>query len=324
MTPHKQRLEKCISGVKPDRPPISLWRHFPVDDQSSEGLAKATLDFQATFDFDFIKVTPASSFCIKDWGAEDRWLGATEGTREYTKRVINDPEDWSKLFVLDPYNGFLHKQLNCLELISKQLNPETPVIQTIFSPLSQAKNLVGPEKLIIQIRKNPDEVLAGLQTITESTGKFIEAAIRTGISGIFYAVQHAQFGLLSRDEYNQFGRKFDLSLLSYLENLWLNILHLHGTEIMFDLFCDYPFQVINWHDRETYPTLSEGKIKFPGVVCGGMEREKTMVLGTPSQVKAEALKAITETEATRLILSTGCVLPITTPVANIHALRGSV
>ena len=27
------------------------------------------------YDFDLVKVTPASSFCLRDWGAEDRWTG---------------------------------------------------------------------------------------------------------------------------------------------------------------------------------------------------------------------------------------------------------
>jgi uroporphyrinogen decarboxylase len=32
---HRQRLETCLSGEIPDRMPVALWRHFPVDDQSS-------------------------------------------------------------------------------------------------------------------------------------------------------------------------------------------------------------------------------------------------------------------------------------------------
>ena len=72
---HRQRLENVLSGEPPDRVPVSLWRHFPVDDQTPEGLAAATASFQRRYDFDFIKVTPSSSFCLKDWGVEDEWRG---------------------------------------------------------------------------------------------------------------------------------------------------------------------------------------------------------------------------------------------------------
>ena len=64
---------------------------------------------------------------------------------------------------------------------------------------------------------------------------------------------------------------------------------------MFKLFTDYPVQVINWHDRETYPSLHRGKGMFPGVVCGGLQRSRTMELGTPEDVYAEAQDAIKST-----------------------------
>src|SRR5512139_3595706 len=100
---HRQRLESVLAGSQPDRVPVALWRHFPVDDQSPGRLAAATVDFQNTFDFDLVKVTPASSFCIKDWGVQDEWHGAPEGTRAYTARAIQQPEDWQKLPALDPH-----------------------------------------------------------------------------------------------------------------------------------------------------------------------------------------------------------------------------
>ncbi|MCX7976483.1 MAG: hypothetical protein N2646_05375, partial [Bellilinea sp.] len=56
---HRERLELCLAGEIADRPPFALWRHFPVDDQSPDSLAAAITNFQNTYDFDFIKVTPA-------------------------------------------------------------------------------------------------------------------------------------------------------------------------------------------------------------------------------------------------------------------------
>lgn len=321
---HRERLENCLANGPIDRPPVSLWRHFPVDDQSAESLAIATLNFQRTFDFDFVKVTPASSFCIKDWGAQDVWQGATEGTRDYTSRVIHNPEDWTSLPVLDPSSGFLAEQLACLRLITRELGSAVPVIQTIFNPLSQAKNLVGKKNLIIHLRKYPDAVLAGLETITESTLRFIKSANNTGIAGIFYAVQHAQFGLLTVDEYTRFGREYDLQILDMASDLWLNVLHIHGNDVMFDLLSDYPVAVFNWHDRDTYPLLVEGQQRASGVVCGGLQRERTLVLGSPSSVITEATDAIQSTGGKGFILGTGCVVPIIAPYGNIMAARQSV
>src|SRR3990172_2181557 len=321
---HRTRLESCLSGGRIDRPPVALWRHFPVDDQSPGSLAAAALDFQASYDFDLVKVTPASSFCVKDWGIDDEWRGSTEGTRDYTIRAIQQVDDWQNLPVLDPREGYLGRQLECLKLIVNELGAEVPVLQTIFNPLSQAKNLVGKEKLLVHLRQDPGAVHAGLRIIAESTCRFIEAAIQTGISGLFYAVQHAQYGLMSIGEYNEFGRPYDLEILKTASGLWLNMLHLHGEDVMFNLVVDYPVSVINWHDRDTAPSLYEGKRYFSGTVCGGLQRERIMVLGTPAQVISEAQDAFLATEGKGFILGTGCVVPITAPRANILAVRQNV
>ena len=102
------------------------------------------------------------------------------------------------------------------------------------------------------------------------------------------------------------------------------MLHLHGEHIYFDLFADYPVQIVNWHDRDTAPSLSEALIRFEGALCGGLQRENTMVLGNPVSVTAEAHDAIQATGGKRFILGTGCVLPIIAPRTNILAARRSV
>jgi uroporphyrinogen decarboxylase len=321
---HHERLEAAIAGDVVDRPPVALWRHFPVDDQASSSLAEVSIDFQRTFDFDLVKVSPSSSYCIRDWGAKDEWRGAPEGTRDYTYRVIQEPDDWERLTILDPTKGSLSVQIESLSMIAAELGSDVPVIQTIFNPLAQAKNLVGKEKLLIHLRQYPQAVHSGLLTIAKSIQRFIEAARQTGIEGIFYAVQHAQYSLLSEDEYEVFGRTYDMLALEPAQDLGFNMLHLHGKQVMFDRFLDYPMAIINWHDRETPPSLNEAQTKFSGALCGGLRRLETMVLGTPEKVTAEAQDAINATNGRQLILGTGCVMPTIVPRGNILAARLSV
>lgn len=320
MTTHRERLQACLAGEQPDRTPVALWRHFPVDDQSPETLAAATLHWQRVYDFDFVKVTPASSFCLKDWGVDDVWEGHTEGTRRYVKRVITGPRDWSLLPELNPTSEHLAAQLECLRLIKKGLAPETPFIQTVFSPLAQARNLAGNETLLSHLRLYPEEVLRGLDVIARTTRKFVAAALETGIDGIFYAIQHAQTSLLSLEEYKTFGLPFDQEVLEPANGSWLNVLHLHGKDVHFPLLSSFFFPVVNWHDRETSPTLSEARKTFQGVTCGGL-RQDTLALGNPAQVKEEAEDAIQQTRGRKFILSTGCVVPVIAPHGNILASR---
>ena len=323
MTTHKERIQASIQGELIDRPPVALWRHFPVDDQSPEALAKATLNFQSIYDFDLVKVTPASSFSIRDWGVDDEWRGHTEGTRQYTKRVIHDPRDWEKLPVLDPTSPHLAGQLACLRLIRAGLDPETPLLQTVFSPLAMAKNLAGNETLIAHLRLYPEAVMKGLATIAETTRRFVEACLDTGIDGVFYAIQHAQASLLTIDEYKTFGVPFDKKVLEPSQELWCNLLHLHGHDVYFSLLDSYKFQIVNWHDRETYPSLFEAQQLFTGVTCGGV-RQDTLVYGDQTEVQKEAADAIQQTKGKRFMLGTGCVVPIIASHGNLLAARKSV
>ena len=323
MTTHRERIQAALNGKILDRPPVALWRHFPVDDQSPEALAAAHLHFQQNYDFDLLKVTPASSFCLRDWGVEDEWVGDTEGTRRYTKRLIQDPGDWEALPVLEPSSTHLSAQLDCLRLIRAGISPDTPLLQTIFSPLAQAKNLAGNDLLLEHLRHHPSAVMKGLKTITETTRLFIEAARAAGIDGIFYAIQHAQKQVLRFEEYRLFGLIFDRETIEPARDLWCNLLHLHGREIHFELAAELPFQIVNWHDRETHPSLAEAQQIFNGVVCGGM-RQDTLVYRDAAEVREEAADALQQTGGRQFLLGTGCVVPVVAPHGNLMAARASV
>ncbi|MCE7947410.1 MAG: uroporphyrinogen decarboxylase [Chloroflexi bacterium CFX4] len=322
----RARLERAISGELPDRVPVALWRHFPGDDQRPPDFVESLLGFQRQYDWDLIKVTPASSYCLADYGAQDEWIGSLEGTNRYTRRVVQRSADWLDLRPLDPTRGTLSTQVAVLRMLKEALGSEdVPYIMTIYSPLAQAKNLAGSEMLITHLRSAPERLHTGLNTLTESTLRFIEAIRRSKPSGIFYAAQLASYASLSQAEYREFGQPYDLRILSALPgDWWLNVLHIHGEAPMFDLFTEYPVQVINWHDRESSTDLATGKLKFQGAVCGGIGQWNPLHNGTPTEIRAMAREALDQTTGRRFILSTGCVMPITTPLANIRAVRQAV
>jgi uroporphyrinogen decarboxylase len=324
LTGKRERLKAALAGDVADRPPVALWRHFPVDDQSSEMLAEAVVAFQREYDFDFIKVTPASSYCVRDWGVTDEWQGSTEGTRSYVRRRVTRPQDWRNLELLDPRAGARGEHLRCLRSIVQAAGDSAPVLATVFSPLAQAKNLAGQDVLFEHIRTDPETVLAGLDRITASTIQLVEAMRETAIEGIFYAIQHASSDFFDMDGYRRFGLAFDRPVLQAAD-LWLDVIHLHGDRLLFDIARELAAPVVNWHDREGGPGLREGRGRSEKAVCGGLAREDTLVLGDPARVRSEAELAMGQTDGGRgLILGTGCVVPIHAPRANLLAARRAV
>ena len=320
----RDRLLATMAGEKTDRPAVALWRHFPVDDARTEALADSQFAFQRLYDFDLMKVSPTSSFSVEDWGVRDRYVGDLEGSYAQYEQPIHTPQDFRELPILDPAQGALGRQIRCLGLIGERVEQEidpAPFIQTVFSPLSQAKKLSGSERQMLSfMRRDPSSFKAGMETIAQTTIGFVEQAKSTGMAGIYYAVQYACYDSMSEAEYREFGEPFDRMILEALEGTWFNMLHIHGLDVMFDLLADYPVQAINWHDQETPPSIAEAMQRTDKVLSGGID-QPTMMCGTPEDVRAKAVAALDTTGGRRFILGVGCVTMVASPWGNIRVVR---
>ncbi|MCS6881020.1 MAG: uroporphyrinogen decarboxylase family protein [Oscillochloridaceae bacterium] len=310
-------LQATIARQATPRTPIALWRHWPVEDRSAEALARATLEFQQRFDFDFIKVTPSQTFVAEDLGLTGVYDGNPEGDLVKGPPPISSLEQWEALRPWPVSQGALGRQLRCLELIAAGAG-DTPFIQTIFNPLTVARCLAGA-RAVIWRRRHPDVFRRGFEAIIETWSAFVAAVMRTGAAGIFLSTTDASYSAMSEEEYRRWGRPGDLEVAAPSRDGWLNVLHLHGEELMFDLVADYPFQVVNWHDRKAGPSLREGAARFSGAVAGGLAQWDTLLAATPEEVAREAREAIAQVEGRGLILAAGCVTPITVPESNIRA-----
>lgn len=321
----RERLERLMAGERADRPGVALWRHWPGDDQDAVELARSTIEWQQQYDWDFVKVTPDSNFCVDCWGVRSRWAGGDEGSRKYVSHPIEVVDDWDAITPGDPLAGRLGNQIHCLELLGREFGEETPFIQTIFSPTAQLKLLAGKDRVLVEMRLHPAAVEKALQALTQTILDFMEEMKATGAAGIFFATQMATPHELSPEEYLRFGRPYDLQILEAAnESFWFNLLHLHGRDAYFDLVTDYSVQAINWHDRESWPSLAEARSLYGGALVGGLSQLETMLYGTPDDVRCEAADAIEQTDGRGFILGTGCVTPITSPLRNLRAVRQAV
>ncbi|MEL7234673.1 MAG: uroporphyrinogen decarboxylase, partial [Chloroflexota bacterium] len=144
---HRERLESAIGGHAVDRVPVSLWRRFPGDDQRIVDFAHSILDYQRQFDWDFVNVVPASTYAVSDYGVQTAWTGQPDGDRTVTRRYIEGSLDWTELRGLDPSRGEFGKQLEVLRVLRDELDEQTPILITIYSPLAQATRLAGEDAL---------------------------------------------------------------------------------------------------------------------------------------------------------------------------------
>jgi len=316
----RERVRAALAGQPVDRVPVAFWRHWPIADQEAEPLARATLEYQRRFDWDFCKLTPSHTYCIHDYGATHVYRGRLVGDRDHPARVITRIEDWDRIQPLDITRGAYARTLESLRLVLAERDPDTPVIQTLFSPLTMARFLAD-DLYVVHLRRDPDRVMRAVGALTETCAAFAHAAIGAGADGVFLSTMASTYEVLSPEEQRRYARPADLAVLRAASGGWLNLLHLHGQQPMIREIADYPIQGLSWHDRTAGPSLAETGKLFPGALVAGIEQFTLLHFGTPAEVAAQVEEAIVQTGGRRLILAAGCTYPLTAPECNLVAVR---
>lgn len=322
----QERVQAVLRGEPVDRPPVSLWRHFPGEDNSAETLASATVAFQRRLDLDLVKLTPTGMYPVVDYGVATRPSRDEIGTTRFATGPIRELSDWVRLPTVSPTRGVLGRQVEAVRLVRMQLGPETLVIQTVFSPLTVAMKLVGgAAPVLTMVREHPGVLQQALQRLASDVVAFGDACLDAGADGFFFATQLATRSAFSEDLYRLFGTPYDMWVLEKLRaGARCIVLHLHGSDPLFELADEYPVDAVNWHDRETMPPLSEAVGRTRRALMAGLSRSGAIVHGSPEEVTAEVHDAIHQTGARRLIVAPGCVIPYRAPEANLAATRRAV
>jgi len=312
------KIEKAKKGEFLEEVPVSLWRHFPIDDLRAESLCARHLELLRKYDLDLVKFSITGGYSAVAYGCEIEYVNTLEGAARVKKPVINDLTDWERLEEVDVQTGILGEMLRGVKLYSKKLDEEVPFVVTVFSPLTTASKISG-NLFLKHLRTEPKIIHQALNIIKKTTTEFSKAIIENGASGVFFATQQASYDLLSIEEFKTFGLKYDLPVLKAVQDAFFNVLHLHGLNVMFDLAtASYPVSAVNWHDRLTPPTLRDALNSFDGVLVGGLNELETLTIKQPKDVREEVLDAAAQTGRKRLIIGPGCVIPLNASEGNME------
>lgn len=332
----EERVRAVLNGQEPDRIPVSVWMHFSQYDQDPRSLAEVMVEFNETYDYDFIKMMPFGAYTTPDWGTKLEIFCDKYKEVEIVAPAITCVEDYLALKPLAPTYGTWGKTLQVAQWTSRLVKPNTPFIQTIFSPATTLKKLAGG-RMVQDMKEHPEAVHQALEVITQTTIDFVKANIEAGVSGFFLATQCATTDLMDELMFAEFCKPYDLRVINaYKDQTWFNVVHIHGHNVMFDTVSQYPCNVLNWHDRQTNPTLAEARAKSSKVFLGGL-REGPAIVGTalqydsimsggagPELVKAHIKEAIDMVGGKGLLVGPGCVADPRSPAENLHAVRAAV
>jgi uroporphyrinogen decarboxylase len=318
----RERVDAAIHGLPVDRVPVAFWRHAPEVDHTAKGLAEAMLDFHRRWDLDLIKIMSSGVYCVEDWGCSVAYQGSPNGAKTCTDHAVKVAADWGRLEALDPGAGALGRELEALRLIVRGRGDDAPALHTIFSPLTIARKLAG-DRLDGDLATAPAAVEAALEVIAATVTRYAAAALEAGADGFFFATQHASREAIAEALFRRYELPYMRRILEQLASGGgFTILHLHGRDIFFDACADLPAAILNWHDRLTGPTLSQGKAR--GAVAAGLGETGTLRNGPVAAIRAEVTDALAQTGGRGHVLTTGCVLPLDVPDAHLQAVVDTV
>lgn len=317
----RERVMAALSSEPVDRVPVALWRHFHRVDRDPEAQAERTVEFQREYGLDAVKTMPNGCYSVEDWPCQ---IDFSDEPAEVVARCIREPRDWQEVGPLEVTRGALGRELEATAILRGRLGPEIPIIATVFSPLTTAQKLAG-DRLLLHMRSEGHRVHRALGHITRTTAQYVKAVLARGADGVFLATQLATRRALREREYVEFGRPYDLQVLSPAQRAPFNVLHIHGRDVMFELLADYPVSAVNWHVWETPPSPVEARRVTPLPFMGGLQYD-TLHSGEADRVEAEVRAMIGAAGGWSLILAPGCAIPRGYPPENlkraVEAARG--
>ncbi len=304
-----ERIKAMLAGDPVDRIPFAFWTHLPHVDQDPVRLAVETASFFRETGMDLIKSMSNGLYCVEDWRCvPDHSSVAEGGQSEVITPAVTSPEGWDTLDRLDVTLGAYGRELDHLSRLVRLVDGEAPVLATVFSPLTTAAKAIGGP-LAGHMEGSPEALHRGLGTIAQVTADFARVTVEAGCAGVLFATQQSTYDQMDQAAYETFGLAYDRIVLDSLPPAaWLNVLHMHGENVMFDMLKAYPVTALNWHFGETEPSL--GHYRRSGgtrPVFGGIVRSN-LTNRDLDAVRADIDRSIEENAGGPLLLSPACVI----------------
>lgn len=320
LTP-RQRVMAAVRGDAVDRPPFAVWRHFfPEENEGAARLARTTIDFTRRHELDLVKYNPRAHYHAEPWGTRYRYEGESKPVVE--RYAVTAARDWSRIDARGVDEPAFTELLEGLSMVKAAL-PATPIVATVFTPLGVLERLAGPERVAADVRAAPERVLEALDAVAETFAALARACLES-CDGVFLATTAwARRTVLDDEEYERFGRPFDLRVLDAVREAPLNVLHVCGDDARVRELAAYPHvAAVSWNAHATgTPSLGGFLADTPDRAAVGGISDEALLASDPAMVRAEVADGLVPTAGRRWIAAGGCTIPVETPSAGIDAAR---
>lgn len=323
----RDRVLAALHGEVLDRPAMTLWQHWPVDDQQAGTYARVSVEHRAALGLDLVKLTPSAAFMAEAWGARTTYDADPLGVRTYRSRPVTAPADWGAVATLSVADSpTLRREVDAVRLVRAQVGPDVPVLPTVFTPLSVVRYLSGDGLFLAHLRRHRDQVAPALRAIAATSVALVRALLEAGADGIYFSLFPASDTMVSEAEYRAVALPFDQEVMAAAADAPVRVAHFHLPFPLLALARELPVNVASWEHTAGGPTLRDGMELTRRTVMGGVDQRLLATAAGADVVRAtRAATRLARTPGTTgMILATSCSYPLTTPRGNLLAFTDTV
>ena len=329
-----ERLRAMVEGKPVDRPGVTLWKHFYLEDRNVNDMVKRTSGFQDQNDWDLIKYMANAIFLQDQYGSDITWSRTNDEFPITNRHAVLSPKDFLRLKPVSVKTGPAAVQVEIVKRLVDRYHGKTPVLATVFTPLTYAQELYNgwqtPWLMSAMIKDYPKELETGVKVLTEVTLELVEEFIKAGVDGFFLASQLCGKQFCDAEDYKVLGVPYDMQVIdAFKDRTWFNMFHIHGVgDLHFDLVKDYPVQALNWEDILSTTSLKQAAESCDKILMGGIELHDDFLENDREKLfnrMVERVKAAAaQVDKNRLIIACGCSLPTDQPEYKYNTLREAV
>ncbi|MHB9948184.1 methylcobamide--CoM methyltransferase [Clostridium botulinum] len=254
-------------------------------------------------------------------------MGSKVGYPEYgisylIEPAINSIDEIESLKVIDPLkDGNLPTLLEAIKLTRDALMDEVDVGAAMSGPFSVAASVVGTENLLKWMIKYPKKVHTLMDIVAESNNRYIEEVAKLGVS-IGFADPVSSTSLISPKQFREFslpalrkninkikektGGAPGIHICGKSKELWEDVVNAGISN----------FSIDNAEDLEEAKNIMGDRV----VITGNVPPVDIVYRGNKEAIFKSVKECIKKGHDSKkgYILSTGCQIPMHTPIENIE------
>lgn len=332
-----ERMAMVSMGMEPDRVPVSLFmtsaarRVLGVTHaewaQDGELAARCQLQANELLGYDGLSAFLDLSVEAAGFGQEIVFPVEDTPHPNYDNPLIKTPDDYAKLEPFDPRNATRMKEvIKMSDILMNEGGATQSVGALVYGPLSILGMLAGAETLLRHVRKYKEEVIAGLEIVTEVLIEYIKALAETKIHGIMFDTLYASQSIMSRRLWLETEGPFVKRMVKTCRDCGMGVsVHNCGDGPYMDAMIETmnPGAISIAKLPEDCQNWTEVKEQWGSsvVLIGAVDPTQFCFLGTPDQMKAECKRFIDMMGKNgRYVLAPGCEFPPNGSLLNAKAM----